>query len=81
MSVSVSSQIILEALEDAAGKAVDEGRLDPGVYEGAPQSVVFYPEPGEPWDEDDVAAICAVCEDNVAAKIAYWQRVLDGQRW
>lgn len=75
--MSASDQIILEALEAAAEREVGDGFLDAGVFDGVPVSHVFVPEPGEPWDEDDVAAVRAVGEADVAAKIAYWRRVLD----
>lgn len=73
-----SQHIILDALESAVWEAVTEGRLDRSVYDNAPKSHVFTPEPGECWDEDDVAAIKAVGQNDLAAKIRYYSQVLDG---
>lgn len=77
--MTASAHIILDALESAAREAVDRGELDDNVFDHEPQSTVFYPEPDEPWDEDDVAAIKAVGDQDVHAKIAYWSQVLDGR--
>ena len=76
--MSVSDSIILDALETAVYAAVEAGRLDSSVFDREPQSHVFYPEPDAPWDDDDVAAIKAVGQQDVAAKIEYWRGVLDG---
>ncbi|AVO21393.1 hypothetical protein PBI_MEGABEAR_84 [Mycobacterium phage Megabear] len=76
--MSTSSHIMLEALEDTAHRLVSLGQLSESVFENAPKSTVFYLEPGEVWDEDDVPAIKAVGEADMQAKIMYWSRVIDG---
>lgn len=73
-----SGHIILDALKGAAAQAVEDGVLDESVFDRAPVSHVFFPEPGEPFDEDDALSIRAVGEDDLTAKIAYWRNVLDG---
>ncbi|WKW87310.1 hypothetical protein SEA_CHARGERPOWER_95 [Mycobacterium phage Chargerpower] len=75
--MSNSQHIVLEALENAVYEAIDQGTLDAYVLENVPQSHVFYPEPGEYWDEDDVAAIRSVGDSDLAAKIAYFSELLD----
>lgn len=76
--MSNSQEVILNALENAVMDLVDEGKLDDGVLDNVPQSHVFYPEPGEPWDEDDVAAIKSVGDADVLARINYFRELLDG---
>lgn len=73
-----SQHIILNALVAAVDEAVDAGRLPAEVFDNAPQSHVFMREPGEYWDEDDIAAIRHVGENDVAEKIWYYSQVLDG---
>jgi hypothetical protein len=76
--VSVSGRIILNALEVSASEGVEAGWLDESVFDNVPESTVFVPDAEAPWDDDDVAAIKMVGEQDVAAKIAYWRGVLDG---
>lgn len=71
-----AQHIMLDALVAEAERLITEGRLDPEVYEGEPVSHTFYPG-DEPWDEDDVASIKAVGQQDVSRKLAYWQRVID----
>ncbi|ABE67728.1 hypothetical protein Wildcat_148 [Mycobacterium phage Wildcat] len=75
--MSAAQDIILNALMDAVHEKVDQGKIDPEVFEHEPQSHVFYPEPGEYWDEDDVAAIKAVGESDVQAKINYYISIIN----
>jgi len=72
-----SQHIILTALEDAVAERVANGTLDESVYDNEPRSHVFYPEPGESWDEDDIGSMKAVGQQDVLNKIRYWSRVLD----
>ncbi|AKF14256.1 hypothetical protein SEA_LUCHADOR_92 [Mycobacterium phage Luchador] len=75
--MSNSLHIIYAALENAVYEAIDAGTIDPEELDGLPRSTVFYPEPGEPWDEDDAAAIRAVGESDLAAKISFYSNLLD----
>ncbi|UJD21189.1 hypothetical protein SEA_SORORFAGO_92 [Mycobacterium phage SororFago] len=75
--MSNSTYVIYEALENAVYEAIDAGKLDPEALDGLPTSTVFYPEPGEPWDEDDVAAIHAVGMSDLEAKIGFYRNLLD----
>ncbi|ALA48188.1 hypothetical protein AU152_gp75 [Mycobacterium phage Phlei] len=72
-----SSSIILSALEDAIYDAIEKGLLTESVWDNAPQSQVFYPSEGEYWDEDDMAVIRWVGQQDVNNKISYYRRVLD----
>lgn len=69
---------MLDALKAAAEAAVEDDTLDVSVFDHEPRSQVFFPNPEEPWDEDDVETINLVGEKDVAAKIAYWRDVVNG---
>lgn len=76
--MSLSERVILNALQVCASEGVEAGWLDPSVFENEPESCVFYPTAEAPWDDDDVAAVKMATGADLAAKIRYWQRVLDG---
>ncbi|ALA06626.1 hypothetical protein SEA_LUMOS_120 [Mycobacterium phage Lumos] len=75
--MTTSQQLTLTALQAEVDRLVSEGVISETVYDHLPQSHTFIPEAGECWDEDDIAAIKAVGEADVAAKIAYLARVID----
>ena len=69
------NQISVNALRDFAYTNMT---LEDYAYalDNEPESVVFYPGDGEPWDDDDMEAIKIVGANDVYAKLVYWQEVV-----
>lgn len=74
-----SNHIILDALEAAVYERIGNGTLDADVLDNVPQSHTFYPSDGDVdyYDEDSVAAVRAVGDSDVLAKINFYRQVLD----